>query len=173
MFIRASKASQRSSFILGSESSVNGECDTVLYHSRLWPNGDQDWIDKVNKELQIINPNVRVLHRYIMPGIAHEFHPERDCTQRRYEYILPIDLLTNNEVYKNYIPDEPVKERRLKWLESKTDEDVIKIKNSSVGVRFPANTEMGQVMIVYFRRMKKLLKKFNGWKFMHNFTTGI
>jgi len=173
VYIRASNSSQKSAFILGSESSVNGLCDTILYHSKLWPNGDIDWIDRVNKELQIINPDIHVLHRYILPGIAHDFHPERDCTQRRYEYILPIELLTNSEVYKKYIPDEPVKERRLKWLEEKSTEEIIKIKNSSVGVRFPADTEMGQVMIVYFRRMKKLLKKFNGWKSMHNFTTGI
>jgi len=171
-YIRASKSSQRSSFICQAEASVNGICDTVLFASRVWPAGDKDWIDKVNKELLTINPNIKVLHRYVMPPGTHDFHAERDCTQRRYEYILPINVLTNEDIYKKYIPAEPVKERRLKWLEDMSNDDIIRVKNSSVGVRFPANTEMGQVMIVYFRKMKRLLKKFNGYLTMHNFTTG-
>jgi tRNA pseudouridine(38-40) synthase len=171
-YLRASKSSQRSTFILGAEASVNGSCDTAMFQARIWPGGDTDWVDRVNKELSTINPNIKILHRYLMPPGTHNFHPEKDCTQRRYEYILPLHVLTNDDIYKRYIPETPVKERRLKWLEEKSNEDIIRIKNSSVGVRFPANTEMGQVLIVYFRKMKKILKRFNGWASMHNFTTG-
>ena len=65
-YIRASKSSQRSSFICQAEASVNGICDTVLFASRVWPAGDKDWIDRVNNELLTINCNIKVLHRYVM-----------------------------------------------------------------------------------------------------------
>ena len=71
--------------------SVHGICDTICFHaSKRWTGSQDEWVEGVNRHLPSI---IRVLDRAVLPTSASEFHAFTSCTQRIYEYLMPLNII--------------------------------------------------------------------------------
>lgn len=165
---RASNFSSRASMMLSTEPTCHAACDTFVLplkqgkiKSDLEGIGEKahklnrEWINKVNSFLP---SDVRVLHVYAVPSSGVDLNAESNCTQRRYEYVIPLNLLMPADTLR--VPTEVIVRKKKESLILGMD------------VLFPIDTEEGQARIESFRKLKALLKKFLGRRSCHNFVTG-
>eukprot|EP01041_Mallomonas_annulata_P008441 gene8441-17406_t len=161
-YSRGSSCAQRACFLLSKEESCHGICDVLCMPSK--PCLDKEsWIESVNN---ILPQSVRVMDRITVPKGAGDFHAESVCSQRRWEYMVPLDILLpldtsissndNNNTVKN---DETVLLRDRNF-------------QCEMDKAFPRDTAEGKARIECFRKLKIILKSFAGKKNMHNFETG-
>ncbi len=108
-FSRGTSCMQRSSFLLGTEPSCHGCCDTFCFQIQRWqgPGGDEGWVDKINS---LLPPSIRVIYKTVLSTAgSSEFHAENTCSQRRYEYMLPLRLVMPPEL--TFVPTTPIVRR--------------------------------------------------------------
>jgi hypothetical protein len=79
-----------STLSLGLERTCHALADTVAMVLQRPPGNEQAWLDKVNAKLP---KDVRVLACKVLPGKGSDFNAHSTCSQRRFEYMLPLDLL--------------------------------------------------------------------------------
>lgn len=158
-FSRGSSCQQRSSILQSLENSCHGLCDTFCFpQEKKYIVGESEWIAEMNS---ILPPTIRVLKRYLLsPAEAAEYHAESGCSQRVFEYMLPL---------QHIVPAIDVNEAPL--------ETARKVKNfhaaAEMDNRFPPDSDDGKCRIAFFRKLKKSLKQFGGEKrSLHNFATG-
>lgn len=168
-FSRASSCSQRASHALGMENSNHACCDTICFQSTTrWRGQETIWLDGVNA---LLPAHLRVLSRVVLPSFVGELNAEQACTQRRFEYIIPLSVIMPKELAVP--PEEPiVRQRKYKDEKSNKGADSNEVKHLSMDQEFPADTPEGQARIAFFRRLKEMLKCIIGRQPMHNFTTG-
>jgi tRNA U38,U39,U40 pseudouridine synthase TruA len=125
---------------------------------------DAEWVDTINA---LLPSTVRVIDRLVLPAIsaANIFHAEGQCTQRVYEYMLPLSIVMPAELI--VVPQEQtVRLKKRSWLPPGSGMNMSDI--------LPMDDELGQGRILYFRNLKRILKLFSSEekKFFHNFATG-
>ena len=97
-FSRGSGCAQRASFLMSEESSCHGLCDVFCFLSKSFEGSNESWLEAIN---YLLPPNVRILDRKSLPRLAAgDFHAESSCTQRRYEYVLPLEVLFPDQAKK-------------------------------------------------------------------------
>ena len=157
---------------------------------------DSEWVPSVNTHL----PNhIRLHHVYHMPKVG-DFHAETSCSQRVYEYMLPMSTLFD---YCDWSSDAAtsmihrMQENGINLVEQLTymnekfcvinDADLegkrgrtnrngdweTKRPRNRMDQMFPdEDTEYSRKRIAYFRNLKVLFKKFGGNHAFHNFAAG-
>ena len=159
-FSRGSVNHQRSSFSPNLETSCHSWCDTFCFQSKRWigTGGDDEWVEKVNS---LLPPNVCVLKRYVLTNCeSSEFNAESSCSQRVYEYLLPLGSI---------VPED-----------DGSIQTVQKVRNFNmppstaiVDTLHPIDSTEGKNRIAFFRKLKKTLKKYGGERrSLHNFACG-
>ena len=90
-YSRGSSCAQRASYLLGEEETCHGACDVLCFPANPTPDNEDIFIDKINI---LLPPNVRVHARFPLSSKgASDFHAESTCSHRRYEYLLPLNVL--------------------------------------------------------------------------------
>ena len=108
---RSSTITQRADYIIGIEPTVHGLCDTICFHaSKRWTGSQDNWIEKVNHYLP---HTIRVLDRLVLPASASDFHAFTSCTQRIYEYMMPLNIIMVN--VKDFIAYFPSLQNRYSF----------------------------------------------------------
>lgn len=153
---RASSCAQRASHLLQAEKTSHAVADVFCFQipGKSKPK-DTEWLDAVNSKLP---SDIRVLEVYNLPSSFTDFHAEAACSQRVYEYVLPLNIL--------FPPDSDNHEIQLEYRKTK---EKIWCKMDSA---FPRDTPQAIKRIDNFRRLKVLLKLFCGKNSYHNFVTG-
>jgi tRNA U38,U39,U40 pseudouridine synthase TruA len=157
---RASGCAQRSCHFLQMEPSVHSVADVVCFQlkKRSRPK-DRLWLEAVNERLP---RHIRIVEVYNPPSIVCDFHAEMMCSQRRFEYVLPLTAF-----FQNNDEDVDVDVSDFSHAHKKQ-----KYRGTAMDGYFPRDTKEGVQRIENFRKLKVLLKKFNGRHAMHNFVTG-
>ena len=162
-FSRGNGSAQRASHLLQSEATCHAVGDLFCFClKKLSPPKDMAWVDRVNAEL----PNhIRALQVYNMPSKFSGFHAEQNCSQRLFEYIIPLsalfDTTLDDTVEIEVAPLSPEKEKLRAW--------------KRIDGRHPRYTAQGIKRIEFFRVLKKVLKQFSGFGLKasyHNFVNG-
>ena len=155
---RASGCAQRATHLLQMEPSCHCVTDVICFQLKKKSRPkDMAWLNAVNAKLP---PHIRIIEVYNPPSICCEFHAESVCSQRRFEYVLPLDMLFPTPIAVD--PNEPFIPLFKKQTQNLGDMDNY----------FPRDTREGVYRIENFRRLKLILKMFNGRHAMHNFVTG-
>lgn len=164
-FSRGAGYLQRTSLLFDAEPTCHGQSDTFCFYVKsLGPNGPDGLVAKLNTYL----PNsVRIFKCYILTGsAATEFHAESECTQRRYEYIIPLKFVMPTTIVQ--APDVPV----VRKNKHRVDNLPKVSKHGLMDQSFPLDTTDGQVRVAFFRKLKTIFKHVCGKKRFHNFVTG-
>lgn len=162
-FSRGSSCLQRTAQIFGTESTCHSQADTFAFQMKpLIGITVDDWVAKMNSFLP---DTMRIHYAYILtPGAGSSFHAETECTQRRYEFMLPLKFIMSDE--SSVLPTEPVTRRKERHHHAK--------KNSKLGnmdQSFPLETAEGQIRINFFRKLKVICKALAGRNKFHNFVS--
>jgi tRNA U38,U39,U40 pseudouridine synthase TruA len=163
---RASSCAQRASHLLQIEKTSHSVTDVFCFQipGKSKPK-DQEWIDSVNALL----PNdIRVIEVYNLPNTYTEFHAEAACSQRVYEYVLPLHILFPPFMMETGAGSEGESDHEIKLEYRKVKEKVW----CKMDTAFPRDTPQALKRIENFRRLKVLLKLFCGKNSYHNFITG-
>jgi tRNA pseudouridine(38-40) synthase len=159
-FSRGSTNHQRSYFSPNFETSCHAWCDTFCFQSKRWigNGGDDEWVEKVNS---LLPPSVFILKRYVLTNCeSSEFNAESSCSQRVYEYLLPLAAIVPNDDCSSQVAP---KVRNFKMAPSTAIVDTL----------YPIDSTEGKNRIAFFRKLKKTLKKYGGERrSMHNFVCG-
>ena len=162
-FSRGNGTAQRSSHLLQPEATCHTVAELFCFClKKLGPPKDMSWVDRINAELP---EHVRVLQVYNMPSKQSEFHAEQNCSQRVFEYILPISSLfdtTLDNTVEVESPPESLKRKRMREWKRMDDQH-------------PRYTARGVRRIEFFRILKKILKQYSGFAkkaSYHNFVNG-
>ena len=123
------------------------------------------WVQELNKALP---PHIHIMSCRVLPGKGNTFNATLSCSQRKYEYMIPISALlpTTEEEWDSlplhYIAEKEYRTDYPTWrIESKMDQE------------FPLTSEEGMKRISFLRLLKYVMKKFNGRHLMlHNFVSG-
>ena len=110
-------------------------------------------------------------------GAGGDFHAEGCCSQRRYEYMLPLRLLLppaqtgpdGTSVHAALPAERIVRIKTHPATQSKTHKE----NSYSMDQEFPLETEEGQIRVAFFRKLKNVLKQVAGRRSYHNYVTGI
>jgi tRNA pseudouridine(38-40) synthase len=165
-FSRGTSCVQRSLAFLGTEPSSHGCCDTFCFQVKRWLGTDEEWTSKVNSFLPA---NIRVLHKIVLSAAgSSELHAENSCTQRRYEYMIPLRLVMPPELAKQ--PDAPIVRRVQTHRTASCDGQ--RSVEQSMDRDWPHDSPEGQARVHFFRTLKKVLKTFAGRRSFHNFASG-
>lgn len=88
---RSSTVTHRADYIVGIEAASHGLCDTMCFlSSKRWKGSQDEWLERVNLFLPC---HIRVLNRKVLPASASDFHAHTSCTQRIFEYLLPLNVI--------------------------------------------------------------------------------
>lgn len=195
---RSSSCAQRASYSLGQESSCNASCETFTVQiKKLLGRPVGEWLAAINSFLP---KNIRVLGRQALPAAAHDFHAEMLCSQRLYEYMLPLSHIMPplgsyqgpdiHEIRKLIQARDDAeaaiaaaaldvetkicaKATATNDLETEPLSQVFRDRTwGKMDALFPIETEEGRSRVDYFRRLKLLLKFVAGKRSFHNFVTG-
>lgn len=162
-YSRGSGYQQRTSNLFATEPTCHGQCDTFCLQIKpIAQNSVETWRTKMNSFLP---ETIRVLECYLLdPSISSTFHAESDCSQRRYEYLVPLRFIMPDDIVK--APSVPVtrKSRHRIDLTSYVEQGLM-------DERFPIDTEDGQKRVAFFRKLKSIFKAVAGKKKYHNFVT--
>jgi tRNA U38,U39,U40 pseudouridine synthase TruA len=125
-----------------------------------------------------------VLARESLPSSASDFHAEMFCSQRLYEYVIPLSLLwtesdgcergpTHADI-KNLLAKRAEVNGRSRTNDPGDEVEQVFRENSwgAMDAVFPVSTPEGRARVDYFRRLKGLLKFIAGKHCFHNFATG-
>lgn len=88
---RSSNSIHKSGHIVGMEASSHGSCDTMCFHSaKRWRGDATQWMALVNA---FLGDDIRILDRIVLPPGVYDFQAETSCTQRRYEFMMPLNII--------------------------------------------------------------------------------
>jgi tRNA U38,U39,U40 pseudouridine synthase TruA len=164
---RASSCAQRASHLLQIEKTSHSVTDAFCFQipGKSKPK-NQEWIASVNALL----PNdIRVIEVYNLPSSYTEFHAEAGCSQRVYEYVLPLRILFPPFMMETGAGGgDEESDHEIKLENRKVKEKVW----CKMDAAFPRDTPQALKRIENFRRLKILLKLFCGKNSYHNFITG-
>lgn len=150
-YSRGTGTSQRVSLLFAAEPTTHSLCDTVCF-SVYAQFTSEEWLSRIRACLPA---HIAVHDTYLLlPG--GDFHAETDCTQRRYECLLPLDLCMPVDLVG--LPEVPVVRQRTHQ------------ENGSMA-RFSYDSSEGQRRVSFFRRLKAIFKQITGRHFYHNFVT--
>ena len=159
-FSRGSSNHQRSFFSPNFETSCHAWCETFCFQSKRWigNGGDDEWVEKVNS---LLPPSVCILKRYVLTNCeSSEFSAESSCSQRVYEYLLPLSAIVPNDDCSSQVAP---KIRNFNMAPSTAIVDTL----------YPIDSTEGKNRISFFRKLKKTLKKYGGdRRSLHNFVCG-
>ena len=159
-FSRGSSSQQRSSFLQALESSCHSLCDTFCFQSKRWlgEGGDDEWVALINK---LLPSSVRVLKRYVLTNAeSSEFHGETSCSQRVYEFMLPLTSIVPEDDGSTFTV---VKTRNFTAPPSSAIVDTI----------HSLDSKEGRNRIAFFRKLKTTMKKYGiERRSLHNFAAG-
>lgn len=162
-FSRGNGSAQRASHLLQSEATCHAVGDLFCFClKKLGPPKDLAWVDQINAALPA---HIRALEVYNMPTRFSEFHAEQNCSQRVFEYIIPLsalfDTTLDDTVEVEVPPQSPEKQKLRAW--------------KRIDGRHPRYTAQGIKRIEFFRVLKKILKAYSGFgkkASYHNFVNG-
>ena len=116
-FSRSSSNSQKSCNYIGMEQSNHCLCDTLCIQIKKYISEPSDsWVQKVNK---LLPKHIRVLDIMMLPSAAYDFHAETYCSQRRYEFLLPLDVIMPPDIAE--VPTVPIVRQRDRYKQKKSD----------------------------------------------------
>ena len=158
-YSRCGRSGQLSSFSLGVEPNTSGCGDVICISVKRIDNPVKvnEWVDNLNSILPL---HIRIISRTNIPSTSVDWNAETSCTQRRYEYMIPLNLLMPKQLKfsessyellpKNHVPD------------------------TIMDALFPKNSIEGNQRVECFMKMKEIMKFFaiQGRSFYHNYTTG-
>eukprot|EP00605_Chrysophyceae_sp_TOSAG23-4_P002164 GSChrysophyteH1.ASY1.ANO1.2392.1 assembled CDS len=165
---RGSQTSE-STLALGLERTCHASADTFMMTLQRPPGNEQSWLDKVNKCLP---DDIRVLTCRILPGKGSDLNAYTHCSQRRFEYMMPLDLLLpQSEQEFAACANLLVDERSIKPRHKRSwNQDGPK---SALDEEFPENTPEGERRVRFFRILKLLMKNFGGrYQMFYNYASG-
>lgn len=156
-FSRGSGVSQRATHLLSDEPTCHGVCDVFCFMAKPCTLlGEDAWVESLNT---LLPKDIRVNGRIQLPKGAGDFHAESACTQRRYEYMIPLDIIMPQPAIADKSTVSSLSKVRLQqWCDMDKD--------------FPRDTPEGVARIEFFRRMKLFTKALGGKRRVHNFATG-
>lgn len=169
---RASSCAQRASHLLQIEKTSHCVTDVFCFQipGKSKPK-DQEWIDSVNA---LLSNDIRVIEVYNLSNSYSEFHAEAACSQRVYEYVLPLHIL-----FPPFMMETAGAGAAGGGGEGESDHEIKleyrKVKEKvwcKMDTAFPRDTPQALKRIENFRRLKVLLKLFCGKNSYHNFITG-
>jgi len=158
-----------STLSLGLERTCHALADTVAIVLQRPPGNEAAWLEKVNAKLPV---DMRVLSCKVLPGKGSDFNAHATCTQRRFEYMIPLDLLIpeTEEEYASaahgMVDGRAVKSKKdQNWRQEGP--------RSALDEHFPDDTEEGARRVCFFRILKMMFKSFGGkYQMFHNFASG-
>eukprot|EP01039_Chlorochromonas_danica_P001233 gene1233-1345_t len=165
-FSRGGGCLQRTSALLGTEPTCHSLCDTYCFLIRpLGTTTMEIFVSNLNMHLP---HSVRILHGYELSSeSASGFQAETECTQRRYEYMVPLRIMMPIDFVS--APAERITRRSQYRSRQPTEAD----KNAFLmDFKFPIDTDEGQTRISYFRKLKEICRLLQGRHRYHNYTTG-
>lgn len=162
-FSRGNGSAQRASHLLQSEATCHAVGDLFCFSlKKLGPPKDLEWVTRINAELP---DHIRALEVYNMPSKFSGFHAEQNCSQRLFEYIIPLSALfdtTLDDTVEIEVPPLSPEKKKLKaW--------------KGMDGRHSRYTAQGMRRIEFFRVLKKILKQYSGFGLKasyHNFVNG-
>jgi tRNA U38,U39,U40 pseudouridine synthase TruA len=162
-FSRGNGSAQRASHLLQSEATCHAVGDLFCFClKKLGPPKDMRWVERINAELP---SHMRALEVYNMPTKFSEFHAEQNCSQRVFEYIIPLSALFDTNLDDTLeievAPQSPEKQKLRAW--------------KRMDGKHPRYTAQGMKRIEFFRVLKKILKRYSGFgkkASYHNFVNG-
>jgi tRNA pseudouridine(38-40) synthase len=163
---RCGSSAGRASHMLGIEASCHGACDVFSCTLKRLPiPRSQKWVDDMNSHLPSF---MHVMHIITLPDNGLNFHAESQCTQRLFEYVIPLEIL---------VPTDSESRNEQDTLCSKIDIDAdLSTRRGNrycvMDIEFPGDSDSSLLRIKYFRILKKVLKLFGGKHHLHNFATG-
>lgn len=170
-YSRGTGIAQRTSLLYSSEPTCHSLCDTLCFQLKSWGNhyegGKEGWVRRMN---ELLPPTIRILQAYMLSSAAgSNFHAEMDCSQRRYEYLIPLSAVMPPHIVKP--PEIAVTRRNKHRVEDHTSMDMDDA--CLMDKSFPIDTIEGQTRVAYFRKLKDIFKRIGGIhrKKFHNFTT--
>jgi tRNA pseudouridine(38-40) synthase len=168
-YSRGSSVQQRTTLLFAQEPTCHSFSDTFCFQVSSWnnPGGKQGWIVEMNKLLPY---HIRVLHAYAVSGSAgSNFHAEMDCSQRRYEYLIPLKMIMPLEFVKP--PEMEITRRNHHRVVDDSFLKSVKTDSSLMDKNHPLETVEGQTRVAFFRRLKSILQLLTGKRRYHNFVT--
>lgn len=149
------------------ERSAHGLADLFLVTLERHPGVESTWVSKLNQAL----PDwIRCFSCKILPGGSNDFSAHQSCSQRRYEYLVPLKtILPRTEEEYAMVPMYLIEERSYNenpaWKQ-RANQTLLKDD-------FDSKSEEGRNRIHFFRVLKAIMKKFNGrYLLLHNFLSG-
>jgi tRNA U38,U39,U40 pseudouridine synthase TruA len=170
--------SQESTLAVGIERTCHSLTDTFLLTLPRHPGNENNFILKVNNVLMNnYNNEICILSCKVLPGKGSDINGYSSCTQRRFEYMLPLDLILpdlNDENEYSNIATYLIEEREYKKKSDRewrgTDEQ---IKKSELEAEFPEDTIEGNKRVNFFRILKVVMKNMGGrYQMYYNFASG-
>lgn len=165
-FSRGASCMQRTSALFGTEPTCHGLCDTYCFHIRpLGAKSVDDWVSAVNSHLPSC---VRILHGYELSSeAASSFQAETECSQRRYEYLIPLRAILPDDWLTQ--PEEPIV-RKSKFRTAQALSAATEANAHLMDIKFPLESAEGQRRIAFFRKFKEIGKSLTGRHHFHNYT---
>lgn len=160
-YSRGLSCQQRTSMNFANEATCSSLVDTVFMAVKpLGAETTLSWKNRMNKYL--LPHKIIIHHVYLITGqAATDFHAELECTQRRYEVMLPLDTIMPLEIIKS--PEIPLTKKNKQY------------KNVELERRCDFQSEEGQRRIAFLRRLKAIFKDLacsqGTRKRYHNFIT--
>lgn len=149
------------------ERSAHGLADLFVFTLDRHPGVESTWVSRLNEAL----PDwIKCFSCKILPGGSSDFSAHQSCSQRRYEYLLPLKtILPSTDEEYAMVPMYLIEER------SYNENPVWKQRASQSVLKddFDTKSDEGRNRIHFFRVLKAIMKKFNGrFLLLHNFLSG-
>jgi len=154
---------------VGVERTCHALADTFCFHLLRPIGNEQAWLDSVNARLP---SNMRVLSCRVAPGKGSDLNANASCSQRRYEVMLPVDMMLpeNDEEYGE-MATQFIDGKSFKSLNTQTWANTNK--KAGLDDEFPIDTPEGLRRVRFFRIIKAIMKGFGGrYQMFHNFASG-
>eukprot|EP01031_Cornospumella_fuschlensis_P025957 gene25957-31347_t len=163
-FSRGTSVLQRTSVLFSTEPTCHALCDTFCFQTRpLGLKGVDTFVAELNRHLP---EHITIHHGYLLSNEAgSSFHAETECTQRRYEYLLPLSIM----MPPAYITHPTEKVTRVSNFRNNKNNPA----RSAMDMHFPISTDDGQMRIAFFRKLKEIFRALTGErrKDVHNYVT--
>ncbi|RYY87516.1 hypothetical protein EON63_03880, partial [archaeon] len=163
-FSRGGSVLQRTSVLFSTEPTCHSLCDTFCFQTRpLGLKPIQTFVSELNKYLP---DDIYIHHGYLLSNEAgSSFHAETECTQRRYEYLMPLHIIMPTA----FITPPAQQVTRLSNFRNNANNPA----RSPMDLHFPISTDDGQMRISYFRKLKEIFRVLtgDGRKDVHNYVT--
>ena len=150
------------------ERSAHGLADLFVFMLDRHPGVESTWLSKLNDAL----PDwMKCFSCKVLPGGSSDFSAHQSCSQRRYEYLLPLKtVLPSSEEEFAMVPTYLIEERSYNdnplWKQRASQSTLLKDD-------FDSKSDEGRHRIHFFRVLKAIMKKFNGrYLLLHNFLSG-